>query len=90
MGAKLDVGRVGPRSRATLVAAECHPLERLKALQQAHGELLHILAVLPGVRITKERELHKQFAAYRLRGEWFEPSVEIMAYIEEVIRGESA
>lgn len=30
-----------------------------------------------------ERELHKQFASYRVRGEWFQDCVEIRAFIAE-------
>jgi T5orf172 domain len=66
------------------------PQARMRQLQTAHGQLLRIIAVLPNVRIGKERELHKQFAASRLQGEWFQPSVELLAYMQEVRRGESA
>jgi T5orf172 domain len=66
------------------------PAERLRTLQRAHGQVLTILALLPDAKVAKERELHKQFAAYRLEGEWFQPSVELLAYIREVLHGKSA
>ena len=44
------------------------PDSRLKSLQAGAGEELEMLAVLDE---NKEAELHKRFAAYRRRGEWF-------------------
>lgn len=53
---------------------------RLNALQTSHYEELRVLLVLDGDR---EAELHLQFAADRIRGEWFWWSREIEAFVVE-------
>lgn len=58
---------------------------RLHALSTAHHEQLILLATLAGGEV-QERRLHSQFSAYRLRGEWFEASDELLDFIE-TIRG---
>lgn len=49
------------------------PEARIRALQTAHPEPLQLLKVVEGAR--KEREMHEEFAAFRLRGEWFHPDI---------------
>lgn len=46
--------------------------KRLGSLQVSTVEPLHLRAMLPGGRETEKR-LHQQFAAFRVRGEWFLP-----------------
>lgn len=54
---------------------------RLRALQTANPEPLHILGTLAG-EAEDERELHRVLSAYRLSGEWFAngPWVEAVRY----------
>lgn len=64
------------------------PEERLKALQLGSPIELRILATAPG-GAARERAYHDQFAAMRVRGEWFERAPEIEAEIAR-LQGEAA
>jgi hypothetical protein len=57
--------------------------QRVQGLQVAHYEELTLLAVEPGSRAV-ERALHQRFDHLRLRGEWFRPGMELLAYIESL------
>ena len=57
--------------------------QRLKGLQTSSPEELRPLVLVPGVT-TEERALHKYFSKYHMRGEWFEPSHEILNVIEKL------
>jgi hypothetical protein len=46
------------------------PHRRLSSLQTGSAEKLGIMLAIPGTRIG-ERVLHKSFAEYRVKGEWF-------------------
>ena len=60
-----------------------NPEERLNELQTSTPYKLKLLAKIKG-DISKERELHRRFARYRIRGEWFEASNELLSYIEQI------
>lgn len=60
-----------------------HPARRLRVLQTAATRTLHILATTPGMQ-DKEYQIHQRFAAYRTIGEWFTPSDELLAFIQEL------
>lgn len=51
-------------------------VKRLATLQTAHPQPLSVLATSRG-GIAVEREYHQRFAAFRLRGEWFERAPEV-------------
>lgn len=53
------------------IGRSVNPEDRMKSLQTGAGCELEILAVIDG---DKERELHKQFAEFRVFGEWFSDS----------------
>lgn len=53
---------------------------RLAQLQTASAKPLHVLARFAG-DVEYEKQLHEQFKKYRLEGEWFEPSEEIMDFL---------
>lgn len=57
--------------------------ERLKCIQNGSPVKLFVLATQAAPR-AKERLYHKQFAAFRLHGEWFERAPEIQAVIERL------
>ncbi len=57
------------------------PSKRRNSLASDSGMDVRILATTPG-SYARERELHAQFAAHRLRGEWFAPAPELLAFIE--------
>lgn len=56
------------------------PGERLAGLQISHFEKLTLLAAVEG-GIALETELHRRFARFKIRGEWFERCPEIEAEI---------
>jgi hypothetical protein len=61
-----------------------NPQGRLQLLQTGNPYPLEVLATIPGEGRRKERELHERFATSRLSGEWFEPTADLLAYIEEI------
>lgn len=61
---------------------------RLKDLQTAHPYQLNLLATLPGDR-NHEKSLHQRFAEYRLKGEWFEPHPDLLAFISLLNKNET-
>ena len=56
---------------------------RLATLQTASPFDLRLLATIKG-RPSLERQLHNRFAGDRLRGEWFLPTSELLAFVSEV------
>jgi hypothetical protein len=60
-------------------------MQRLNSLEMGGGVSLELLRVVPGAE-HYERDLHLALDAYRLRGEWFAPSEEMMALIVAVKR----
>lgn len=65
-----------------------NPQERLKSLQLGSPITLRVLATAPG-GAARERAYHEQFAAMRVRGEWFERTPEIEFEIAR-LSGEAA
>ena len=59
------------------------PEWRIKDLQRDRDDRLTLLGVCEG-GLRKEQALHKEFAAYRVRGEWFNQSDELWAKIFEL------
>jgi hypothetical protein len=58
---------------------------RLREVQTGHQAELRILGVCRG-GTRFERELHDRFDAYRLHGEWFAPTRELLRLIKAVRR----
>jgi len=56
---------------------------RVRDMSVSTPHLLTVLAVIDGDRDV-ERVLHRRFAHARIRGEWFHPVPELLAYISEV------
>ena len=55
---------------------------RFEALQSANPYVLRLLRVIPGTKQT-EQEWHEKYKDVNIRGEWFEPSKELVDAIEE-------
>jgi len=57
-------------------------LERMESLQIASP---HELRCLCNMRAFphEEREIHARFRKHRIRGEWFDPCPELLAFMEE-------
>lgn len=60
---------------------------RLTAIQACSPVLLRPLYLIPEAGKEVERKLHQRFAPFRLHGEWFEPSRELLEYIH-YLKGE--
>jgi len=58
------------------------PVKRLRALQTGYPDTLTILFMVPGNEST-ERQVHKEFEASRLKGEWFRPDEHVIQKIKE-------
>lgn len=58
-------------------------LARLGELQVGSPVTLALLGVIDGGRL-REKQIHKQFAHLRVRGEWFRGTPELSAYIKKV------
>lgn len=58
-----------------------NPLSRLPALRTASHAEVRILAIIRGSE-HDESNLHRQFNAYRMRGEWFQPSQPLLDFID--------
>lgn len=56
------------------------PRKRMKDLQTSNPRKLYLLATARGTK-RDEHTLHTMFKDYRLQGEWFEASPEILQYI---------
>jgi len=59
------------------------PVRRAASLQTGNPYRLTVLAWVWAPK-SKEAELHKQFSAARLEGEWFSPVPELLALIENL------
>jgi hypothetical protein len=56
------------------------PWERIETLQQANAEKLIGLAAWHTLK-SEEKELHREFAYARIRGEWFRPVPELVELV---------
>lgn len=56
-------------------------VRRCLSLQTSHHRRLRILGTMEGTA-NEEANLHARFAAYRIRGEWFTASKQIIDYIK--------
>jgi hypothetical protein len=55
-------------------------VKRMLRLQQGNPSALRVYATLPGGR-GEERALHRRFRHLRIRGEWYEASEDLLAYV---------
>ena len=69
------------RSGLIKIGSAANPQERLRSLQTGSPEPLSIVGVKPGGE-RLERALHAKFADFRSHGEWFHPSDELLAEME--------
>jgi hypothetical protein len=59
------------------------PNRRLRQIECDLGRAIEPLAIVPD-GIAGEYETHKRFAHLRVRGEWFRPESDLLAFIEEM------
>jgi len=75
----IQSGKTGPVKIGKSIAPE----KRLRQFQTHSVEQLYLLQVIPG-DLALERKLHHQFEALHIRGEWFNPGPELLAYIDSL------
>jgi hypothetical protein len=61
--------------------AKC-AIKRLKTLQIGSPDKLVLLGTIPNLPLGEEAVYHAHFSTYRLHGEWFEESAEILSFID--------
>lgn len=61
---------------------------RFKAIQACCPVPLKILCVIPNGGHKVETELHRRFALFRLHGEWFDSTAELLAYIHAELKAQ--
>ncbi len=59
---------------------------RLNSLQTAHPYKLQLMAKIPG-NLEYEKSLHDRFSRHRLKGEWFRPHPDLLAFISGINNG---
>lgn len=59
-----------------------NPASRLSMLRTGSPIPLTLKAVMPGGR-SEELDLHRRFAANKIRGKWFKPNADILALIDQ-------
>jgi hypothetical protein len=62
------------------IGVAARPKQRLYHLQTGSPVELRLVGTLPGGQ-PLEAELHQRFAEHRVRGEWFEPTAELLSLI---------
>ena len=69
------------RSAAIKIGFATDVSKRIAQLQTGTHEALVLIGLLPGT-VRDEKALHRRFCHYRIRSEWFEPSGELLDFIE--------
>jgi hypothetical protein len=72
----IQAGKGGP----VKIGSAINVHSRLRTLQCAHYEKLAIIKVIPG-KAKRERQIHKDLSAFKIRGEWFEFARDVEEYI---------
>lgn len=67
-------------SGAVKIGYSSKPNQRLQALQKSTPNSLTLLKAVPGT-VADEKALHRRFATYQIRGEWFRHADELASYI---------
>jgi hypothetical protein len=73
----------GPIKIGTAIDAE----HRLAEFQTASCDQLQIIALIPTGGYKLESALHAEFSKFRIRGEWFSPSDELIKFINTIQPG---
>ena len=65
---------------AIKIGVSCNVNSRAQSIASQANIVVELLALVEGDR-HRERELHRQFAAHRLHGEWFRPAPALLSFI---------
>lgn len=71
-----------PADRTIKIGYSKSPDVRIQALQTGSSQELQLLGLMNGDK-TKERSIHRRFAAHNIGGEWFKPAEELVDFINE-------
>jgi hypothetical protein len=74
--------RCGAKGPIKIGFSASNPLGRLGSMQTAHHVSLTLVACMEGTG-ADEKELHARFKHLRLRGEWFRPQPDLVAFIRD-------
>ena len=58
--------------------------QRRRALSTGSAERLYVLLSIPQTNEINERSIHEKFDHLRQSGEWFDPSTDLLEYIDEL------
>lgn len=72
---------VAETSRLVKIGVAADPVARLRQIAAMSPESLRLAKVIDGGR-GKEKDLHDEFSAYRMHGEWFRMEGAILAVLE--------
>ena len=72
-----------PSLRAVKIGSAMNPVERYRGIQTASAIDLHLVAVIDGGK-SEEKALHRRFAEYRRRGEWFSCKGSLAEFIKSL------
>lgn len=69
------------------IGRSCNPERRFNSLRTSSSEELHFLGcVATDDAIALERDLHRIWGAWRVRGEWFTATAELIDFIRQACR----
>ncbi len=74
------------RSMAIKIGYTANLKERLSTLSSCKLDQLELVASIPG-SFAVEKAVQRHFAAFRIRGEWFEPCPELVNLIDGIAGG---
>lgn len=83
MGGKIYFIGCAETGRVKIGFTRGNPYARLASLQTGAPTKLHMMAWMRG-SFEDERAIHEQFAASRIRGEWFEPTEGLFEHLSMV------
>ncbi len=70
------------------IGIAANPEKRLRQLQSGNPDRLYVRAIVRTAEPDRlEKDLHGRFGQHRMGGEWFHPTADLMAYMDE--HGES-
>jgi excisionase family DNA binding protein len=65
------------------IGVSANPQKRLSALKTGATTALYLIGTIPGDH-DEERQLHRKFARYRVKGEWFDLAGELRIYLRDL------
>jgi hypothetical protein len=70
--------------RAIKIGYAANPIQRMRALQTGLPDTLELMGSIEG-DMCRERDLHRRFESFRIRGEWFRADFTLIAAIQDLL-----